>query len=139
MIDTGLALSTAVYGGTAGVGLGLALAFVRWLAVFIAGRQDQKEAHLDAGTARLIAGLERRIAEMTEREGLRERHLAEREAAWDRWREEVEQELADCRRRDAEKDGEIMRLRAILQGYGDAKQLAQLQIAADKVNGDDRP
>jgi hypothetical protein len=41
--------------------------------------------------------------------------------------------LAECKRMHAESEADRMRLRAMLQGYGDARQVAQLKVAADKI------
>lgn len=110
-------VNLAVATTTGGVGLGLGFFFVRWLAVFLAGRWDRREAQIDAGTKLLIDQL---TAQVT--------------ALGDRLRS-VEDDLAECKKRHAESEAEQMRLKAMLQGYGDARQNAALEQAAIKLAG----
>lgn len=105
----------AIASGTAGGSFGLVFVAVRWSANFIAGRMDRKEAHLDAGTQRMIDRLERQVEALIER------------------MTRIDEDLAECKRMHAESEADRMRLRAMLQGYGDARQVAQLKVAADKV------
>jgi hypothetical protein len=105
----------AVASGTAGGSFGLVFVAVRWAANFIAGRMDHKEAVVDAGTQRLIDRLEKQV------DGLIERM------------ERVDADLAECKRLHAESEADRMRLNALLQGYGDARQHAQLIVSAEKL------
>lgn len=107
--------------GSAGAGFGFMFLVIRWLANFIAGRMDKKEEHLDAATKRLFDGMEQQI------EGLRSECKDLRERVSEHGRE-----LADCRRKHAESEAEVMQLKALLQGQGDARQIAQLIIADEK-------
>jgi hypothetical protein len=105
----------AIASGTAGGSFGLVFVAVRWSANFIAGRMDRKEAHLDAGTQRMIDRLEKQVEALLERVT------------------RIDEDLAECKRMHAESEADRMRLRAMLQGYGDARQVAQLKVAADRA------
>ena len=120
MIEPGVALSTAIYGGTAGVGLGLALAFVKWAAHFIAGRLDVKEARLDANMEQILS----RLNEEVERLG---GECTELRAECARLRKAVHK----CEERHRDSEARVKQLEAMFQGYGDARQVAQMQAAAD--------
>ena len=98
----------------AGSGLGAGFFALKWLFEFIGGRMDRRADALDAGTQRLLAGMENRLNAVTER------------------LDRVERELADCQRKHAESEAKALRLEAMLQGAGDARQHAQLIIAAEK-------
>lgn len=106
-----------LFGGGAAVAAGGGTAFyaVRWVVEWMAGRQDKREARLDAGTDKLISGLERQLA-----------------AALTRL-EAVEKGLAECQRKHAESDAEVLRLRAIIDGKGEINQRAQAIVAADRI------
>lgn len=113
----------AAIGGSAGAGF----MFIKWLLEFVAGRWDHKEAAIDAGMKQLLDRLEVRVNELTQDgKDLREQLKV------------VEGELRECKRRHSESDAEVMRLKAMLQGYGDARQDAQLFIAADKARENGR-
>lgn len=115
-------LEAAFSWGMSGMGAGLGFFAVRWVAIFVAGRWDKKEAQIDAGTRRLIEQLEHQIDALTKREESREQRLSR-----------FENDLADCKRLHAESEAEVMRLKAMLQGYGDARQIQQVKRAADKI------
>lgn len=119
---TGLSLvQLAVAGGSVGGSLGLVLVAVKWTANFIAGRIDRSQARLDEGTQQLIEHLREQVTILVgDCRELRE------------WRASAEKGLRDCERRHAESEAEVMRLKATMQGYGDARNIAQLQVAADK-------
>lgn len=116
MIEPGVALSTLAYGGSAGFGLGFSFLVVRWFATFVAGRIDRKEANVDAGTQRLIDRLEKQVEALLTR------------------MTHIDEDLAECKRRHAESEAEVMRLKAQMQGFGDARQHAALIVATEKVN-----
>jgi len=99
-----------------GVGAGSGAGFftLKWLIEWIGGRMDRRADALDKGTQRLIEGLESRLNAVTAR------------------LDKVEQELAECTKKHAESEAKSLRLEAMLQGAGDARQHAQLIIAADK-------
>lgn len=123
----------AVAGAGAGGTFGLTFVAVRWCANFIAGRLDRKEDRLDADMAGLIDGLKERVDALTtsERE-LRQELTASREE-FRAYQRETDEQLRECRRKHAESEAEVMQLRAMLQGYGDARNLAQANVAADKA------
>lgn len=112
-------LQLALAGGSAGgLSLGIVLVVARWTANFIAGRIDKREARLDTGTQRLIVGLQEEVDRLSgECTTLRERVSA------------TEEEHAQCRR-------ELMELRGLIQGRGDARQHAALIVAAEKRKGE---
>lgn len=115
MIEPGVALSTLAYSGVAGFGLGTAFLFVRWAAHFIAARIDRKEDRLDAGMTALLEGMRTELDRVKKDCG------------------EFRDALRECERKHSESAAEVMQLKAMLQGYGDARQIAQLQVAADKL------
>ena len=117
----------AIASFSAGGGFALSFVVVRWTANFIAGRLDRKEAVVDAGTKQLLAAQQKQIDALSRREEARELRL-----------EKVEAELEDCRDQHAQCKADVMRLEAILQGYGDAGQIAQLKTAADKLTAEKR-
>lgn len=119
---TGLSLVQLVVAGSSiGGSLGLVLVAVKWTASFIAGRIDRSQDRLDAGTQQLIEHLREQVTILVgDCRELRE------------WRAEAEKDLRECERRHAESEAEVMRLKATMQGYGDARQIAQIQAAADK-------
>lgn len=103
---------------TVGMGSGLGFGFfaVRWLASFLAGRFDKREEQLDAATHDIIDQLRNEVQRLAERLGA------------------VEIELLECKKLHAEADDERRRLKAAMTGLGDAKQAAQLIIAADHAH-----
>jgi hypothetical protein len=119
--------------GTAGgFSLGVGLAFCRWLLIFAAGRQDKREAQIDEATQRLISGLERRLDEETKSrkaEGER-RDKVEEELRGELG--EVKKALDECQRQHADARRELMELKGLTKGLGDAKQHAALIVAAEK-------
>jgi hypothetical protein len=100
---------------TVGMGSGVGFGFfaVRWLAGFVADRYDKREEQLDAATHDIIDQLRSEVKRLAERLGA------------------VEEELLECKKLHAEADDERRRLNAAMMGLGDAKQTAQLIIAAD--------
>jgi chromosome segregation ATPase len=111
----------AVAGGSAGGMFGLVMVAVRWAANFVAGRLDKKEAQLDASTQLLIQHLRDQVAILVgDCRELRE------------WRASAEKDLFECKQRHAESEAEVMRLKATMQGYGDARDKAQLIVSAEK-------
>lgn len=124
-------LTGAIFPSLAGgFSFGLAFFAVRWVVIFMAGRWDKKEAQLDAGTQLLLDGLKDEVHRLSE------------EAASLRKRVTVtEDELRDCRKRHAESEEELGRLRGLIQGRGDARNDAATIVARDRVrdkrkNGD---
>lgn len=103
--------------GSAGACFGFAFLTIRWLATFIAGRMDKKEDRLDRSTALLLDRLEGQVASLTKRV------------------EKAEAALAECKEQHAESSARVLHLEAILQGQGDARQIAQLIIADEKKGG----
>ncbi|SFG08550.1 hypothetical protein SAMN05518801_10743 [Novosphingobium sp. CF614] len=98
-------------GAAAGGGFGV----IKWGLEFLGGRMDKREAAIDAGTQMLIASLEARLNALTAR------------------LDKVETELADCRRKHAEAEAKVMRLEAMQQGYGRAREQAALIVAAERL------
>ncbi|MXO64840.1 hypothetical protein GRI91_03625 [Altererythrobacter endophyticus] len=101
----------AAFGGGAGAGF----VFLKWFLEWVAGRMDRRADAIDAGTQRLIMGLESRVVALTER------------------LDHVESELTKCHKRHAESEAEVMQLKAMLQGAGAARNHAQTIIAAERT------
>lgn len=123
--------SSIVTWTTGGVGLGagaiVSIKFLDWLG----GRVDKREAAVAAGAARLDAATEKLIQNMTARLDKYE----ERIASQDERIAELADELRECQQKHAESDAKVMRLEAIMQGYGDAREKAQLIVSAEKQRG----
>lgn len=98
-------------GAAAGGGFGM----IKWLAEFVGGRMDRRSDRLDASTDKIIKLLEARVDQLTTRLDL------------------VEAELVDCQRKHAESEAEVMRLKAVMQGYGDARDAAQRIVAVERL------
>lgn len=117
-----------IWFGTGGLGVGAGIIIARqigrgisWLLVFFTGRSDRKEAVVDAGMNLLLASLKEEVARLNA-------DCSELRV----WRMEDRMLLRDCERKHAESEAEVMKLKAMMQGYGDARQTAQLMMAADK-------
>ncbi|RIV79588.1 hypothetical protein [Pelagerythrobacter aerophilus] len=119
-MDSLLALGTTTLGLGAGGGVGFF--FVKWLFEFFGGRMDKQADRLDAGTNLLITQLQGQVTALLEREKHREERLRV-----------VEDELAECKRRHAESDAEVHRLKAIMQGRGEMRERAAVIVAAEKL------
>lgn len=98
-----------------GVGGGGGFFAVKWFVEWMSGRMDKREARIDGGTDKLIEALERRVEALTAR------------------LDQVETDLADCKRKHAESDAEVLRLKAIIDGKGEIAQRAQAIVAADRA------
>lgn len=102
-------------------GGGVGYFFVRWLFEYLGGRMDKKADRIDAGMDKLLAHLQAQIdSEREQREKL-EKRLAK-----------VEGDLAECKHKHAESEAEVARLKAAMQGYGDAREKAQLILASER-------
>src|SRR5690606_3128028 len=104
----------AVASGTAGGSFGLVFVAVRWTANFIAGRMDKRQEHIDAATKELIDALRSDVVD------LRTRVVS------------AEQQLRECQKQHGEARAEVMELRAMMKGLGDARQHAQLIVSSEK-------
>lgn len=124
----------AVASGSAGGVFGVVMVAVRWTANFIAGRIDKKEATVDAGMTKLIADLNERIDMISKSEMATREELRRDRAEFRAYQIETDKQLSECRRKHGESEAEVMQLRSMLQGYGDARQLAQMNASADKVS-----
>lgn len=104
-------------GGVAALGGGAGGGFfmVKWFAEWVAGRQDKREARLDATSDKLIASLEARLETLTTRLDV------------------VETMLAECQKQHAKSDAEVMRLSAIVDAQGEIRQRAAAVVAADRL------
>ncbi len=87
----------------------------------LVGRLERREAHIDGATQRLIEGLEAQVTAMSVR-------LTEAVKRID----SVEGQLRDCERKHSESEAEVMRLKAQMTGFGEARDRAQVIIAAEK-------
>lgn len=114
---TELLLATTSGGLSIGVGIYAARmmgAAFRWTVEFFTGRQDKRQAHIDSVTRELIDALREEIG------GLRERVAA------------AERALRECKDQHSEANAKVLKLEAMLAGLGDARQHAQLIVAAEK-------
>lgn len=117
---------TSSFAGGLGLAFGLFIFRTFWVLFF--GRLGQKEAQVDAKTQLLIEGLEHRLAEETKRvDQLEEGHGTMR------------LELDHCKDEHAECRAELAELKGLVHGQGDARQQAQLIIAAEKAADKRKP
>lgn len=105
--------------GGLSVGLGIYLARlvgsgIRWLWESVTGRLDKQQQHNDEVAQRQFERLEGEIEKLTVR-------VTKAETA-----------LLECTKKHAESEAHVLRLEAMLQGYGDARQHAALIVAAEK-------
>lgn len=107
-------------GATMGGSLGITLFFLKWAAEFFAGRADKQAERLDAGTSALIERLNAEVKRLSETTDV------------------FRQRLDACERKHRESDAEVMRLKAMLQGFGEARDKASLIIAAEKQHQKDK-
>ena len=108
-------------GVSGGLTVTVSLVALRWLITLASGRLDKREAHIDGATQRLIDGMAAQVDALQARLTLVSERL-----------DKVEDELRQCERKHAEAEAEVMRLKATLQGYGDARDKAALIVAAEK-------
>lgn len=113
-----------------GLSMGGVFLFVRWAANFIAGRVDK-------GTQLVIDGLKHQIEILLQSEKDLRAELAEGRDEFRGYRRETDERLAECMRKHAEAEADALRFRAMMQGWGDAKNVAQLMLAAEKFREDD--
>ncbi|WP_374413263.1 hypothetical protein [Novosphingobium colocasiae] len=119
----------------AGFAAGGGFASIKWLAEFVGGRLDKRAAALDGDTRFLFEGLKAQVTLLTERVVGAEADLkacrAELALCTER-HAKAEEEVFDHKRRLSDAEAEIARLRALVQGMGDARQQAALIVAAEK-------
>ena len=118
MVDSIVNLTATTFG--LGLGGGAGFFFIKWLFEYLGGRMDKRADRIDAGTDKLIENLQKQVEDLLAREKVREVRLAK-----------VEDDLADCKRRHAESDAEVMRLKAIMQGRGEVRDRVQSIVAAE--------
>lgn len=102
-------------------GGGVGYFFVKWMFEYLGGRMDKKADRIDAGMDKLIARMEAQIDGLVERGKNLEERLAK-----------VEGDLAECKSKHAESEAEVARLKAAMQGYGEAREKAQLILASER-------
>lgn len=115
-------LGTIAAWGTGGLSAGAGFYLFRWFLEWFGGRVDKREevvaasaARNDAATKQIIDTLQGQVREMR----------AEVDRIWS--------QLAECRDQHARAEAEVMQLRAMVQGYGDARQDAARIVAADRA------
>lgn len=89
---------------------------IKWFAEWIAGRNDKREARIDATSDKLIGSLEKRIETLTER------------------LDTVERLLSDCQKMHAKSEADVMRLTAIIEAQGEIRQRAAGVVALDRLD-----
>lgn len=120
-------LFAAVGAGSVSIGIGILIARLvgrasAWVMVFITGRHDAREKHLDASHDKLVKRLETQIDSLSERFDKAVERI-----------DQVEGELVECRRKHAESEAELKGLKVIIASRGSMRQEAQVLIAADKI------
>lgn len=83
---------------------------------------DKRADRLDADTRFVIESLRAELARVSERLGQAEVRI-----------EDLGNQLDECKHKHAESEARVMQLEAMQQGYGDARQMAQRIISADRV------
>lgn len=105
-----------------GAGISFGFVVVKWAANFIAGRLDKREAQVDAGTTQLLDRMNEEIERVSEEcTTLRARVTV------------TEEDLRHCRDEHAQCRAELMELRGLIQGRGDARNEAAVIVARDRV------
>lgn len=112
-------------GFAAGGGFGV----VKWVVEFIAGRIDKRAAALDADTRFVIENLRGELARMALRQEQSDQRLATAEGEI----QALRTELVECNGKHAAADAEVARLKAMMQGYGDARDKVQAEHAAEVI------
>lgn len=107
-------------GGGFGVGGGLVGGkwFLDWLGARVDRREQAAEVvrkHLDEATGNIITTMSEQIKALVERQT------------------HVDELLAECRDQHALAQQELASLRGLVQGYGEARQLAQTNLSADRL------
>lgn len=100
----------------AGGGAGLGFYALKWFTEWIAGRNDKREARLDATSDKLISSLEVRIETLTKR------------------LDTIEGLLADCQKMHAKAEADVLRLTAIVEAQGEIRQRAAGVVALDRLD-----
>lgn len=121
-MDVGAILEQLPAVFTLGFGGGGGFYAIRWIAEWVAGRLDKREAKIDAATDQLI----KRMAAQIDTLGGETNDLRTRLG-------EVEADLRECHRKHAAAESEVMKLNVIIQGMGEIKQLAHAFVAAERT------
>ncbi len=108
---------------TIGAGGGAGFFGIKWFIEWLGGRVDKREESIE----RRAAGVDRAQAALNDR-------LEKRVCLLEKRLDRTEDELAECSRKHAESEAEVARLRAQIMGMGDARQVAQSIVAADRIS-----
>lgn len=108
-----------------GIGAGAIFYALRWFLEWSGGRYDKRQEVIDAGMKQLIEGLQHRVEAL-------EKDLADTR----RELRETRNELNECERRHSQSEGEILRLKAVLQGQGETRQRVAEIVAIDRLSGE---
>ncbi|QVM82928.1 hypothetical protein HT578_03705 [Novosphingobium decolorationis] len=111
-----------VAGLSTGGGIGAAVWGMRWLIEFAGGRMDKRADRLDADMRFVVEQLKSQIDQLTERSNGISNRLGK-----------VEQDLADCQKKHASSEAEVLKLQAILQGQAASREHAQLIVSAERM------
>ncbi len=106
----------------AGAAAGGSFGVIKWAAEFIATRVDKRAAALDQDTRFVIESLRAEVD-----------RLATRVADLEHSNAEMRRDLADCQRKHGDAEARVAHLLAQQQAQGEARQQAQLIIAAEKA------
>lgn len=115
--------------GGFGVGAGAAGGFwvfgaIKWGVTTIFGRLDKREAALDEGMLSLLANLRLEVDRLATRLGSAETEIEAQRTL-----------LRECEQKHGAAQAEVARLTALMQGYGDAKNRIQTEVAAVTLAG----
>ena len=130
----GVLENTATWIGT-GAGAGAGFFAVRWFAVFLSGRWDKKEEQIDAATQQIITQLREGNSRLSEAEKQTRAEMVEMRKEFRERFDDLEKKLRECETRHAQGEAEVMRLKAAMQGYGEAREKASLIMAKEKRDG----
>lgn len=106
----------------AGAAAGGSFGVIKWAAEFIATRVDKRAAALDQDTRFIIESLRKEVD-----------RLATRVADLETSNAQMREDLADCHRKHGDAEARVQGLLAQQQAQGEARQQAQLIIAAEKA------
>ena len=105
-------------GGAAGGAFGV----IKWFAEFVTKRLDNRAARLDADTRFVIDNLRQDFDRVSTRLDKAETHIVE-----------LRDKLIECQEKHGKSEAEVARLSAMLQGYGDARDLIQTKNAVEAI------
>jgi len=111
--------------GALGGGAGIGFFIVKWVAEWLSGRMDKREARLDRIQDDLLKGLLKDVDRLKQEGAVMREQMAS-----------LQDQLIECKRQHAVAEGKIVELQGQLMVPGMARQQAQQIIAAQHAKED---